>query len=505
MGGYQCTNCFVHVRDEDLVKEDIEKKKKFVLLIQRVYRGYLFRKKYKKSVTKLHKYKKKKLVNSENIISFRDNWDFYFKFPQKYEFSLGGLKKLINELKDFYLQFFSGTVDSNLGFSTKRNIKGVKMGLAAKKSKYLSSREKKDENSILFTIEMLQSISTPNDFKNIFKIYFFSHLSQIFDIGELGKNVSEIKFKIEKLNDNSSETGVSVSDNSIIEKEIENIVSDLPREKLIEKSEPYFAIILEEIECYEKKFCTINSFKDNQNANYQGSTKDNTLLKWGLGKEYYIEQDDKAKKESKVKYRYCGYYQNSAFHGVGLLVKENGECYFGEFREGHKHGLGFLYTPSFSYKGFFFKDKFEGYGEFAKNHLFYCGSFKDGLFEGFGYLETDVTSICVGTFKNGKLEGEGCYKWSSGEIYYGSWSYGKMNGFGEFRWKNGDKYIGNYENDLKHGKGEYVFKNGSVLRGNWIKGKKEGNFTLQIYEDDSPRNRKKGEYTIKYHDDTQVK
>ena len=90
-------------------------------------------------------------------------------------------------------------------------------------------------------------------------------------------------------------------------------------------------------------------------------------------------------------------------------------------------------------------------------------------------------------------------------MYYGYWKDVKMHGYGELLWKNGDKYIGYYENDLRHGKGEYYFQNGAVLKGNWVNGKKEGQFSLKVLEEDSYMNMKKGNYILKYRKDVQVK
>ena len=69
-----------------------------------------------------------------------------------------------------------------------------------------------------------------------------------------------------------------------------------------------------------------------------------------------------------------------------MLVKYTGDmkmptCYLGEFQNGIFHGKGMYYDS---------------------NHPFYCGSFINGVKEGFG-IETYHNNQSYGSFKKGKL------------------------------------------------------------------------------------------------------
>lgn len=501
MGVYQCTNnCMLRVKDNDLIKEDIIKTRT-VTFLQSHYRGFACRKKFKKNIAKYIKYKKKKYLSNENQILFKENWEFFFKFKQQYDFSLIGIKSLTTDIRIFYTDFFKGVMTSKLIISTKRTLQNITKKMTCKKNSIIENEEYEDENKNLtvYSPEIIKNLNSSKEFSTVFKIYFLATLSEVFDLGNLGLSLFELKFELSSLKPG----------NSVIRSIVMDRNPAIPKEKLIINNEPYISDILDEIENYEKNYCSITSFKDPNNVQYLGAVKDNSFIKWGLGKEYYVEIQKRYTKDNKeiedLRYKHCGYFKNGIYHGLGMHIKENGECYYGEYRNGLRHGFGILYASDFSYKGFFYQDKFEGYGEFSKHNFFYCGNFSNGFFEGFGYMETDTNSICIGNFKNGKVNEEACYKWSSGQMYYGSWKDGKMHGYGEFLWKNGDKYIGYYENDLRHGKGEYYFQNGAVLKGNWVNGKKEGQFSLKVLEEDSYMNMKKGNYILKYSKDVQVK
>lgn len=500
MGAYQCKNsCMLRVKDNDLVKED-KVMTKAVVSVQSFYRGHAYRRQFKKNIAKYIKYKKKKYLNTENQMLFKENWEFFFKFKQQYDFSLIGIKNLSSDLHSFYSDFFKGVMNRKLILSTKRTLQNITKKMTYKKDSIIENEDIEEENKHLtvFNVDMIKKINSAKEFTVLFKIYFLGTLSEMFDIGTLGLSLSELKFEF-----SSVKPGNEVIRTIKFEKN-----EGEQKEKLIDHNEPYIDILLNEIDTFEKNYCSISSFQDRNNVHYLGAVKDNTLTKWGLGKEYYIDPQTKYKDNKEIedfRFKHCGYFQNGLYHGLGMHIKETGECYYGEYRNGLKHGYGILYSNDFSYRGFFYKDKFEGYGEYSKHHFFYCGNFVNGLFEGFGYMETDNNSVCIGNFKNGKVNSEACYKWSSGQIYYGSWRDGKMDGYGEFIWKNGDRYVGYYENDLRHGKGEYYFNNGAVLKGTWVKGQKEGQFNLKVLEENTYMNMKKGNYVIKYSKDIQMK
>ena len=189
------------------------------------------------------------------------------------------------------------------------------------------------------------------------------------------------------------------------------------------------------------------------------------------------------------KFRYVGYFKQNLFHGLGILEKENGWIYKGEFRDNVSNGFGIEISDAGKYEGFWLNGRYHGYGEFYytnKNkdgttgkNLEYKGCYFNGIRDGIGIISFEDGGRYFGSFKKNKMNGVGLFEWKQGHKYYGTWKSDKMNGKGKYVWKNGDMYIGEYENDLRHGKGEYLFKkNDSVLKGQWIEGKKEGKFTL---------------------------
>ena len=222
------------------------------------------------------------------------------------------------------------------------------------------------------------------------------------------------------------------------------------------------------------------SHKINTNNN-NNTNKENKKQKHGLGKEYHL----KIKNSEDIRYKYLGYYKNNKFHGYGILVKENEELYYGEFREGLKNGFGYLQTKQYIYKGFFHADKKEGYGEYFNKEegINYCGNFINDKFNGYGFYYKENKFKYIGNFIDGYLKGFGLYIWNNKEQYYGDWSDNKMNGIGIYFYKDGDIFIGNYLNDKKNGKGIYLYnKNKSKLEGVWKKGLKHGEYIFTYYE-----------------------
>ena len=337
-------------------------------------------------------------------------------------------------------------------------------------------------------------IKTSFDFQNFFRVYFLTSLSKNFNIGNLEKEVGNLYFDFEQIHNKNFQE--KLKDKHFF------IVTESKKEILIGENGPFFEEILENIEEEEKHYCSVKTFQDDKKIYFQGSFRESTNQKWGLGKEYFIEHLG-IKGEKEIKFKYCGYFKFNEYHGIGMLIKENGECYYGEFRNGIKHGYGYLITNLFNYRGFFHNNKFEGYGEYTTKKYFYCGNFHQGIFNGFGFIRTENQNIFIGNFINGKVNGDGYYKWIDGQSYYGTWDNEKMNGYGEFIFKNGDMYIGGYRNDLRDGKGTYIFKNKCTLKGNWINGKKEGNFKFNMDNYVGGKNKMK-ETTLIYENDQEV-
>ena len=89
------------------------------------------------------------------------------------------------------------------------------------------------------------------------------------------------------------------------------------------------------------------------------------------------------------------------FHGKGKIINQDGEMYWGEWKDGEMHGKG-TYT------------------------------YPDG-------------SKYVGEFKDGKEHGEGTYTLPDGLQYEGGWKDGKIHGKGIFTYPDGSEYVGEFK------------------------------------------------------------
>ena len=260
-------------------------------------------------------------------------------------------------------------------------------------------------------------------------------------------------------------------------------------------NEMYIDEFITSLKPIQEKECIYTSFQDPvTKVIFSGSIHQITKMKEGLGVEYMLD------KSKGTIYKYCGYFSNNAFNGIGMLSNAYNEAYYGEFRNGSKNGYGYYFSDTKDYFGFFKDNLFEGFGEIkVKNKYSYSGTWRKGLKHGFGFFVSNDGSTYCGEFNEGNIDGTGFYKWSDGQTYIGNWSKGQMEGLGEYKYTNGDKFVGYYKNDLKHGRGIYYFSNGIVLKGRWIKGKKEGDF---IYTNEKE---KKINVVIKYSNDIQFR
>ncbi len=566
----------------------------YVVLIQKNYRRYISKKKYKNILMNKLEHKKDIL---KSFVVFKESWELYFNTGTEFEFSFKGIQALLNSLVEIYNNYFNPDYgNSNIKKLTIQQIKNFNFGslmkkeyricvwIYLKKSFYLGDKiENKIGNQNIFVEELEYDNISNTNLNNSFedsprnqdkKIKTYNDLlkeDDIFDKKNKNNNsnnlyqnnyntssniinlveIDDSKSKIDFNDDNNSEKS---SNNNLISyirpKKMEsNIKKTVIHKynlnnfkKLLNKSQsikttnklsysksqskkidtnnfenlslienkiplfildsdkyqdvPYFLRYLHEIKIIQEKSCISKSFEEiDTNIIFSGSFNAEKNIKEGLGLEYMIN-----KLKGRI-YKYCGYYFNGKFHGIGMLAKSINESYYGEFRKGKKCGYGYFYTDNFTYSGFFKDDLFEGYGEIHfKGKYSYCGIWKNGLRHGFGfYLTSDGATFC-GEFNNGHINGNGCFKWPEGQMYYGSWDNDLMDGYGEYYYKNGDKFIGYYKKDLKHGKGTYYFKNGVVLKGKWIKGKKEGEFNLK-----TPFSNSKSEIILRYENDIQLK
>nr|XP_055072519.1 alsin isoform X1 [Misgurnus anguillicaudatus] len=115
----------------------------------------------------------------------------------------------------------------------------------------------------------------------------------------------------------------------------------------------------------------------------------------------------------------------------------------------------------------------------------YDGRWLSGKPHGKGILKWPDGTVYCGTFKNGLEDGFGDYMmpnktFNTFERYQGQWKEGKMNGFGTYWYASGEVYEGSFKDNMRHGHG--MLRSGkmaapsssSVFVGQWVQGKRTG-------------------------------
>lgn len=118
--------------------------------------------------------------------------------------------------------------------------------------------------------------------------------------------------------------------------------------------------------------------------------------------------------------------------GTGEFLHKNGALYRGEWRNGIKHGKGWIR----------FNDGSQ-----------YEGDWLEGKRTGKGVLRWSKKEIYSGGFRDNELDGQGEYTYASGNVYSGGWDMGVRQGKGSFKWSNGDSYVGDWDKDKRTGYG----------------------------------------------------
>jgi len=84
-----------------------------------------------------------------------------------------------------------------------------------------------------------------------------------------------------------------------------------------------------------------------------------------------------------------GNFLNGVLHGHACLIFGDGSMYFGNFWKHKREGKGtYIYQDGSNYVGDFSRDKRHGRGRYVskENNKTYDGQFKDGKFEGYGFV-----------------------------------------------------------------------------------------------------------------------
>ena len=146
---------------------------------------------------------------------------------------------------------------------------------------------------------------------------------------------------------------------------------------------------------------------------------------------------------------YIGNYVNKKRNGRGKLILADQSYYEGNFKDGEFDGSGYLRTRNYTYKG----------------------QFTAGKKNGKGKLESfDTKSIYEGEFKNDKKEGYGIEKFKDGSIYKGYYSQDMKEGIGILtlrKERNSSIFEGEFKKDKIWGKGKYIWDNDKQYEGEW--------------------------------------
>jgi len=103
----------------------------------------------------------------------------------------------------------------------------------------------------------------------------------------------------------------------------------------------------------------------------------------------------------------AGNFFNGKLHGQACLIFGDGSKYFGNFWNHKREGKGvYIYTDGSKYDGYFSRNKRHGQGRYvsAENNKTYVGGFKDGEFEGYGFVLAQNGEVeQSGRFENWEL------------------------------------------------------------------------------------------------------
>ena len=253
------------------------------------------------------------------------------------------------------------------------------------------------------------------------------------------------------------------------------------KKKIIQKeaNEVYCHEIMEHIESYTE---IINNedikLKDGINVQIQGPFKYKNFIYFG---------------------EYTQFGKGLNPHGRGVLLYNNGDKYFGNFKQGKKDGIGVMFFKNGSkYLGQWEKNKMEGYGIYhyptgAKYEGYFKGNkrngvgilitkkgtqyktvWKEGNINNYGQIIYDDGKIYEGFILNFFREKKGILKYPNGDIFNGIFKDDLLN-YGKFLFHNGDTYQGFFKENKFDGYGKYIYKNlGEVYEGQFLNGKKHG-------------------------------
>jgi hypothetical protein len=261
---------------------------------------------------------------------------------------------------------------------------------------------------------------------------------------------NKLNYKIENIRDKYSKDGWKKFSGKVIAVNPNNKYLKMPKSKfgnilvftnlLIDKNSGNF--YTGEVNLLGE-MCGEGVLYTNDGSKYQGNFVNNYFSGWGCN----IDSQGTFT---------LGVFTNGIINGFGQKSTYlNNKHYFGEFRNGLKHGKGKEVTEDHIYDGDFYDDQKKGKGKltYKKMKDFYEGDFLDNSITGRGFYKWANKDTYEGDFINGKMHGKGIYKWPYGCEYEGEYSNNIRDGYGIFRWPNGQIYKGPFVNGNMHGRG----------------------------------------------------
>lgn len=199
---------------------------------------------------------------------------------------------------------------------------------------------------------------------------------------------------------------------------------------------------------------------------------------------------------------YDGAFRDGKRHGKGYMLYADGDSYFGSWEDdkkcGHgitpcfdgqfldnmRHGFGYYISKFESYRGEWKNDKRCGVGAAVDRTntivVKYEGEFKDDLYNGHGILYSAGHKEYDGEFLNGMRHGTGkAYDDKNNLIYDGEWENDKRSGNGKEYSFGQLFYEGGFSDGRYSGKGKLYYNSGALMfDGEWLNGSISGTGTF---------------------------
>ncbi len=163
-------------------------------------------------------------------------------------------------------------------------------------------------------------------------------------------------------------------------------------------------------------------------------------------------KDARVKSDKAISFIKSGKFTSGGSGGDRIVENyANGDKYFGQFKDGKRHGHG-IYTFSDGDK--------------------YSGEWKDNVMHGRGVYTYEDGSKYDGEWRGNEMHGSGVFHYSDGGVYEGGFKEGKADGTCVMKYADGSRYEGEVRHGEKNGHGKLTYADGTVKNGEW----KDGEF-----------------------------